>query len=356
MDSSKLLQWLQQAPLELEKERFAAALLKTLLPLTGQTGGVVALSDSEDYHLAACEPSFNAWHEVTIPRRMLGELSALDTVRPIPPPESGDPLAVAARSLAEYLRMQSSGSLRLTPTLAMPLRPAESAPGIVILASDSGPLSLDDDALLSLRAIGLHASQALQHADRFEQIGTTFHSFVETMADAIDAKDPHGQGHSRSVSYYSGTTARQVGLSAREVQAIEVAGLLHDLGRLGIPDEILLKSGRLTDEELATVRSYPVRGAELLAKVVGMAEVCPLVRHHAERWDGKGYPEGLAGTNIPMGARILAVSHSFVAMISHRSYRAPMTVVGGALKALDGMSGQALDPDIVRAFMNALGR
>jgi len=356
VDSTKLLQWIQQAPLELEKDRLAAALLATLLPLTAQTSGLVALSEETGYRLAACEPTFSAWHEVVVPEKMLGELVALESARWIPAPESGDPLAVAARSLSEYLRMQSSGSLRLQPAVVLPLRPAEGRGGLIILASTDGSPELGEDDLTVLRAIALHASRALQHADRFEQIGDTFHSFVETMADAIDAKDPHGQGHSRSVSYYSGAIARQLGLASREVQAIEVAGLLHDIGRLGIPDEILLKSGRLTDEEIASVRSYPASGAELLTKVRGMEDVCPLVRYHAERWDGKGYPDGLTGSAIPLGARTLAVAHSFVAMISHRSYRAPMTVVGGALKALDGMSGQALDPDVVRAFMTALGR
>lgn len=354
MDSSKLLQWLQQAPLELEKDNLAAALLKTLLNLTAQQAGVILLQESGGFRLIACEPGFPSWHDVVVPEQMMGELATLKSPRAIAD-DGDDREAESAKSLGEFLRMQSSGALRMTPTVAVPLRAEPDLLGMVMLASENASRFSADD-LLALRGMAAQASRALQNAERYDQFGATFHSFLEVVADAIDAKDPHGQGHSRSVSYYAAATARQLGMSLREVNSIEVAGLLHDLGRLGIPDEILLKTGRLTDEEIYIVRSYPVRGAELLSKVRGMDAVAPLVRHHAERFDGKGYPDHLSGSDIPLGARVLAVAHSFVAMISHRSYRAPMTVVGGALKALDGMSGQALDPDVVRAFLASLGR
>ena len=144
---------------------------------------------------------------------------------------------------------------------------------------------------------------------------------VQTLAKTIDAKDSYTNGHSERVAEYSREIARRYGYDEDRQEEIYMMGLLHDVGKIGIPDDVINKPGKLTDEEFALIKQHPVKGAEILATVSEMPKLVTGARWHHERYDGKGYPDGLKGEEIPEEARIIAVADAYDAMTSHRSYR-----------------------------------
>jgi diguanylate cyclase (GGDEF)-like protein/putative nucleotidyltransferase with HDIG domain len=173
---------------------------------------------------------------------------------------------------------------------------------------------------------------------------------VTALAATIDAKDRYTEGHSRHVSALGVALARQAGLADDIVELVQISGLLHDIGKIGIPESILNKPGPLNEEEWTVMRSHTEIGARILAPIAGLGPVIPTVRHHHERWDGEGYPDGLAGETIPIGARIIAICDAYDTMISARPYRASLRHAD-AVRRLMEAAGTQFDPRLVRAFM-----
>ncbi len=172
---------------------------------------------------------------------------------------------------------------------------------------------------------------------------------VHTLADAIDAKDAYTKGHSGRVAEYSKEIAKRVGYSIERQEEIYMMGLLHDVGKIGVPDAVINKPGKLTDEEFAKIKTHPERGARILQNIEEMPKLATGARWHHERFDGKGYPDGLSGEDIPEEARIIAVADAYDAMTSHRSYRdvIPQNVVRGEL--VKG-SGTQFDPRFAKVM------
>lgn len=166
---------------------------------------------------------------------------------------------------------------------------------------------------------------------------------VHTLADAIDAKDAYTKGHSGRVADYAKEIARRAGFSVERQEEIYMMGLLHDVGKIGVPDAVINKPGRLTDEEYEIIKTHPGRGAQILDNIEEMPKLAIGARWHHERYDGKGYPDGLSGEDIPEEARIIAVADAYDAMTSNRSYREliPQDVVKGELEK---GSGTQFDP------------
>ncbi len=144
---------------------------------------------------------------------------------------------------------------------------------------------------------------------------------VHTLAKTIDAKDAYTNGHSERVAAYSKEIAKRFGYDEGRQEEIYMMGLLHDVGKIGVPDTVINKPGRLTDEEYEQIKSHPMKGAEILTTISEMPKLVTGARWHHERYDGKGYPDGLKGEDIPEEARIIAVADAYDAMTSHRSYR-----------------------------------
>jgi putative nucleotidyltransferase with HDIG domain len=175
------------------------------------------------------------------------------------------------------------------------------------------------------------------------------------LANALEAKDPYTRGHSERVAGVGRLIALELGLDADEVAAVAEAGLLHDIGKIGVPEGMLQKPGPLTAEEWQAMRRHPVVGAQIIAPFEVFARSAPLIRHHHERWDGSGYPDGLAGPAIPLGARIVAVADVFDALTSGRPYRTALARDAGLSQLLDE-AGRSLDPSVVRASVRLLRR
>jgi diguanylate cyclase (GGDEF)-like protein/putative nucleotidyltransferase with HDIG domain len=174
---------------------------------------------------------------------------------------------------------------------------------------------------------------------------------IEALALAIDAKDQTAQSHIRRVQVYATGLARGLGMSDNEIQGVKTAALLHDIGKLAVPEHILSKPGPLTQEEFQKIRVHPQIGAEIISAVPFPYPVAPLILSHHERWDGKGYPQGLKGEEIPLGARILSVVDYFDALTSDRPYHKAMTHQA-AVALLLQEAGRALDPNVVQMFIS----
>ena len=200
---------------------------------------------------------------------------------------------------------------------------------------------------------------ALRHAlgraeDRIDHLGKmnrVYVATIEALAHAVDAKDQVTHDHVRRVQEKSLRLAQRLGVSdSAQLQALEAAGLLHDVGKIGIPEHILNKPGRLTPPEFEIMKRHPAIGADILSVIGFPYPLIPIVRHHHENWDGSGYPDGLAGEQIPIGARILQVVDCFDALTSDRPYRAAMTE-GDALKIVGDRRGTMYDPRVVDALL-----
>jgi diguanylate cyclase (GGDEF)-like protein/putative nucleotidyltransferase with HDIG domain len=176
---------------------------------------------------------------------------------------------------------------------------------------------------------------------------------IEALARAIDAKDQPAQSHIRRVQLYAVGLAKAAGLRPADIQGVKTAALLHDIGKLAVPEHILSKPGPLTQEEFQKIRVHPQVGAEIIAAVPFPYPVAPLILSHHERWDGRGYPQGLAGQDIPVGARILTIVDYYDAVTTERPYHKAMNH-DSAVSLLQHESGRALDPRLTAAFIEIL--
>lgn len=149
----------------------------------------------------------------------------------------------------------------------------------------------------------------------------TYHDIIDCLVAALEARDPYTQGHSRRVADMATELARRIGLKGTELEAVHIAAHLHDIGKIGVPDQILRNPGRLLPHEQATIQRHPVIGYNILTKSRRLKHIALIVLHHHERWDGKGYPSGLKGEAIPLGSRIIALCDAVDAMTSQRPYR-----------------------------------
>jgi hypothetical protein len=188
------------------------------------------------------------------------------------------------------------------------------------------------------------------------EIRDMFTQTVKSLASAVDAKDPYTAGHSVRVQLIAKDLGSELRRSESELEALEWGGLLHDIGKIGIPDAILLKSGALSKEERMVMNAHPVKGEEIIRPVAKLAPELPIIRHHHEWFNGSGYPDRLVGHEIPLLARILHVADSFEAMTAARPYRMTPLSEEQALAELRKYSGIQFDPEIVAAFERVIAR
>lgn len=173
-----------------------------------------------------------------------------------------------------------------------------------------------------------------------------FQEFVGSLVKALETKDTYTYGHSERVAQLAQRLAREMGFSEERVIVTHIAAHLHDLGKIGVPERILNKPGRLTNEEFRIIQQHSVQGYEILKRVTSFQFVAQIVKHHHERYDGAGYPDGLAGEKIPLESRIIGVADAFDAMTSVRSYRARLGIEE-AIQELINHKGEQFDPKIV---------
>ena len=191
-------------------------------------------------------------------------------------------------------------------------------------------------------------------AEKNEELQRLFISAIESIVLALQAKDEYTEGHSRRVSSHAIAIAEELSLSDEEVENIRLAALLHDIGKVGAKESILNKPGKLTDEEGDHIRTHPLIAASILEPITPLRDIIAYIKHVHESYDGGGYPDGLVGEEIPLGARIVAVADVFDAMISPRPYR-PAMEEDAVLDHLRDEAGKQFDPAVVEAFLKIQG-
>lgn len=187
----------------------------------------------------------------------------------------------------------------------------------------------------------------------YQKLTQNIRDMIDALLSALEAKDIYTHGHSERVSRLAKLIAKKMNLMPEEIEKIYLAARLHDIGKIGVSGSILNKSQKLSEEEFAQIMDHPVIGAEIVKKVDSMSNLVPIILHHHERYDGKGYPHGLKENRIPLGSRIIAVADSFDAMISQRPYRDPYPLP----KAIDEIvahAGSQFDPQVVNAFLASI--
>lgn len=210
---------------------------------------------------------------------------------------------------------------------------------------------IDSYDLTLIESVGGFLGPFIENAALDEERERAFYGMLRALSAAVDAKDPYTRGHSERVALLAAMIAEGLGQSREQIERIRVAGIVHDIGKIGVPEHILTKPDRLTDEEFAIIKTHPEVGYAILESVHELADVMPAVLHHHERWDGKGYPHGLAGKQIPEIARILAVADAFDAMSSTRAYRHGMTA-DRAIEQIRSGAGSQFDQRIAEVFLS----
>ena len=224
------------------------------------------------------------------------------------------------------------------------------------------PFNLDEITIsvgraLEKRRLELENKEYRHHlenkvSEQAEIIRLSFLSAITALANAMEAKDKYTGGHSQRVAEISAAVANAMGLLQEIIEKVKLAGMVHDIGKIGVSESILNKPGRLTDEELQHVQKHPEIGQHILTPIVGDEEILRIVRSHHERYDGTGYPDGLKHGHIPLGSRILAVADAYEAMTSERPYRRAMNKKT-ALNEIERGEGTQFDSNVAEAFLSS---
>jgi putative nucleotidyltransferase with HDIG domain len=213
-----------------------------------------------------------------------------------------------------------------------------------------GPYEFSERKMRLLAGIADQAKVAIDNAMSFDNLERTFVSTVEALANALAAKDEHTSTHARSISEMAVAVGEEMGLDEEVLKRLELGALFHDIGKIGIRADILLKPGPLTADERKTIQKHPELGEQIIAPIDRLKDVRPVIRHAHERWDGAGYPDRMEAEEIPLEARIVFVCDAFHAMTTDRVYRKRLSLAE-ALRRLKAGSGSQFDPSVIEVFL-----
>ena len=247
-------------------------------------------------------------------------------------------------------RRQTLETLGFRHMLAAPLKMYNRVLGVALVANREERRRFGMDSIHLLTTVCAQASAAIRNKQLFAKTKALSMDLVFTLSQALDARDSYTHNHSANVATLGKRIAEEMGLPADQCEDIYIAGLLHDIGKIGIADAVLHKPGALNRAERALMMQHPVKGAQILQPVRGLKHLIPCVRHHHERWDGKGYPDGLTGENIPLGGRILAMADAYDVMNNHRVYRRSRTP-DEIMHEIRALSGKQFDPQVVEVLL-----
>ncbi|MFA5100392.1 MAG: HD domain-containing phosphohydrolase [Candidatus Omnitrophota bacterium] len=204
-----------------------------------------------------------------------------------------------------------------------------------------------------MRVFASYVAAILREADHHRQMHLTYFNTISTLVLTLETRDPFTQGHTERVTKYALLIGAEMGLSAEDINTLRYASEIHDIGKISIPDFILNKPGKLNKLERHMIELHPVKGAQIIGPLEFLKQVIPIVRHHHERFDGTGYPDGLKSAKIPLMARILACADSYDAMISDRPYKEKMSL-RQAIREIKSNAGKQFDPSVAALFIKIL--
>ena len=210
------------------------------------------------------------------------------------------------------------------------------------------------DQLLLLIESGIKSIIQMNEIKKInKELENAYLESIETLRYTVEAKDAYTKGHSDRVSKYSVLIGKHLGISEKDLKTLQIGGLFHDIGKIGVPDNILLKETKLTDDEYSEIKNHPSIGAHILSTATIFKDIIPIVKHHHERYDGHGYPSQLKGQDIPYLARIAAIADSFDAMTSKRTYRNPLPI-DVVINEFKKNKGSQFDPALTDIFIDIL--
>jgi len=327
-----------------EARSLCDAVLESVLEVTGADRGALLIKRAEDgaVELAASRVAHATGEAFTVSRTLVADVieKGLST------------FAHDAAADQRYRTGQSVAMQHVRSVMCVPLRTSEEILGALYVDSLSGPGRFSDADLELLAAVGNQAGIALHRVRLLGELERLFLDTIRAIAATVDAKDGYTHRHSERVAAFARRIAAELGRSAEEQELAEWAALLHDVGKIAVPDSILNKRDRLDSDEYSAMKEHPAHGARILANIQRRAvrDFLPGVRAHHERWDGTGYPDGLKGEEIPLLGRIVGVADFLDALTSARSYR-PAEPIEKAIERLQEGAGSHFDPAIVRAVV-----
>ena len=261
-------------------------------------------------------------------------------------------VCILANDASHDDRFQGSESI-----LAMDLRSVMCAPlvnrgsvlGVIYLDNREKPDCFDENDIALLSALASQSAVALDNSRLYGDIQKAYHEAILALMNTVEAKDPYTRGHSQRVSRYALGIARDMGLSEGESKRIKTAAELHDIGKIGVKDLIIGKDSPLSTMEFRTIKGHVLTGENIIKPIEYLGFALPMVRYHHENYDGSGYPDGLEGDKIPLGARIIRVADTFDPLTTKRPYNEPLSF-REALKVCESSKGKDFDPDVVDAL------
>lgn len=265
----------------------------------------------------------------------------------------GEPVLIHdVQSDSRFFRIADEKSKFITKDMiCVPAKTKERVLGVLqVINKNSGQFDEDDMQLIT--ALSNQVAVAIENASLYQELKETFYGTAQSLAETIEKRDPYTGGHTKRVMNYSLAIGRSMGRSKAELENLKLSAILHDIGKIGVRDSVLLKEGRLEPEEQEAMNMHPRFGSEILNHIRQLKDVIPGVRGHHEKYDGSGYPDGLKAEEIPLSARIIAVADTFDAMTSDRPYRKALSPEA-ALEELKKYAGRQFDSEAVEAFFRA---
>ena len=238
-------------------------------------------------------------------------------------------------------------------SIVAPMLVRDKVIGVLAVGSERKGENYDSDDREMFKNFSAQAAVAVENTRLYDSLQDTYLGAIGSLAAAIEARDPYTVGHSARVTQYAVAIAESMNLSGEETEEIRLAALLHDVGKIGVPDNILNKPGRLSEEEFTAIKMHPALSMRIMEPLPHRGDIIPIIYHHHEHYDGSGYMDGQAGDNIPLGARIVSVADAYEAMTSDRPYRTALSRED-ALEELRVNAGSQFDPEVVRHFLNLL--
>ncbi|HUW22841.1 MAG TPA: HD-GYP domain-containing protein [bacterium] len=269
--------------------------------------------------------------------------------------EEGEPILCENIETDTRFLKESNEKYTSKSFVSVPLKVQNRVIGVLNINNKESKQKFDEKDLRLLTILAEQSARTIENAELYKHMQDTYLGTIQTLARAIDAKDPYTKGHSDRVTRYAVKIAREMNLSESAIRNIEYSALIHDIGKIGIQESILTKKGALSGTEYEIVKMHPLIGESIITPVKFLNGIAPLILYHHERFDGKGYLEGLRGEAIPLGARIISVADAFDAMTSDRPYRKALTRKK-AREELEKESGKKFDPRVVEAFLRLLDR
>ncbi len=257
--------------------------------------------------------------------------------------------AICDPEACPFISSEFSREGLVNSVFVVPLAARDYVIGALVIFYDGESKRVEPDEIRLITAIAKQAGVALKNAALYEDLEMSYFATVKALARAIEVQDPYTYGHSERVTEYATAIAKKMGVSEHDLRNIRFAAVLHDIGKIGIPERILNKREALNHDEKFSITTHPLIGDSIIEPVGFLRESGKIMIHHHERFDGGGYPFGIKGKDIPLGSRILAVADAFEAMLSDRPYRSAMEI-SEVIKELERNAGKQFDPDVVNAL------